>query len=111
MSAARRKGTAAETATVNYVRTRGWPYAERRALSGANDRGDIAGIPDVVIEVKAAKAITLAAWLDELTQEIDNDGADIGWLVIKRRGCTDPADWYWLTTGTIATQLMREAGR
>ena len=110
MSAARRKGTAAETAVVQFLR-RWWPHTERRALNGQHDRGDIAGLPGVVLEVKAAKTITLAAWTDELTTEIANDNADIGWLVIKRRGTTNPANWYWITTGTVAVQLMKEAGR
>jgi len=50
MSAARAKGTAWETAIVGYLRGRGAPHAERRALNGSNDRGDIAGIPGLVIE-------------------------------------------------------------
>ena len=111
MSAARRKGTAAETAVVAYLRDHGWPHAERRALAGAKDRGDIAGIPSVVLEVKNAKTIQLGAWLAELLTEIDNDGADLGWLVIKRRGHTNPRDWYWITTGRYAAQLMKEADR
>lgn len=110
MSAARRKGTAAETAVANWLR-QWWPHTERRALNGQHDRGDITGIPGTVIEIKNAKTITLAAWTDELQTEIANDNADIGWLVIKRRGTTNPANWYWITTGDIAVQLMKEAGR
>ncbi|MGH3502972.1 MAG: hypothetical protein ACRDQA_19075, partial [Nocardioidaceae bacterium] len=79
----RRKGTAWESAIVDYLRTQGWPYSERRALNGCNDRGDIAGIPGVVIEAKNAKTVTLGAWLDEAAIERTNDGADIGVVWVK----------------------------
>ena len=48
MSASKSKGTAWETAIVRFLKDRGWPNAERRALGGANDRGDIAGVVGVV---------------------------------------------------------------
>jgi hypothetical protein len=111
VSAARRKGTAAESAVVGWLREHGWPFAERRALAGAKDRGDIAGLPGVVLEVKNAKQMQLGAWLAEMLVEVENDGADLGWLVVKKRGTTNPADWYWVTTGRFAAQLMKESGR
>jgi len=85
MSAARRKGTAFETAVVAYLRASGFRQAERRALGGVNDRGDIAGLPGVVIECKAAKRLELAQWADETEAERHNDDADYGVLVVKRR--------------------------
>lgn len=63
-----------------------WPTAERRALSGKNDRGDVTGLgPRYVIECKAARAIELATWIDETETERVNANADYGILVIKRR--------------------------
>ena len=38
-------GTAAETAVVRYLAAHGFPAAERRALHGATDLGDITGTP------------------------------------------------------------------
>jgi hypothetical protein len=96
---------------VEFLKAHGWPHVERRALAGAKDRGDIAGLPGIVCEVKNAKTITLGTWLAELLTEIDNDGADLGWLIVKKRGTTNPADWYWITTGSHACQLMKEADR
>lgn len=49
MSKSKAKGTAAESAVVKYLREQGWPSAERRALNGASDRGDIAGVVGTVI--------------------------------------------------------------
>ncbi|NAE18288.1 hypothetical protein, partial [Enterococcus hirae] len=49
-------GTAAETATVRYLRTAGFPHAERRALRGTHDCGDITGTPGLAWEVKGGQA-------------------------------------------------------
>lgn len=110
MSASRRKGTAWETAIVAALRDNGWPHAERRALAGAADKGDVAGIPGVVVEAKAAKAITLAAWADELAAEVTNAAADIGVLWVKRRGRTSPLDGYAVLAPTHLLALLRAAG-
>lgn len=90
----KRKGTSAETAVVNWLRSRGWIHAERRALNGVHDRGDVAGLPGVVIEVKSCREFDLAGWCKEAEQERVNDGAQIGVVVAKKRGTTDPGEWY-----------------
>lgn len=79
------KGTAFESAVVDYLHTQGAPHAERRALNGRGDRGDIAGTPDMVWECKATKAIDLAGFIAELHTEMANDGARHGAVIIKRR--------------------------
>lgn len=79
----KRRGTAAETAVVRYLR-QWWPGAERRALSGALDKGDIAGIPDVCTEVKDAKELRLAAWKRETLKERENAQARYCMLVVKK---------------------------
>ena len=83
MSASKRKGTAWERAVVEFLRARGAVHAERRALAGARDRGDVAGIPGVVIECKAAKRYELAEWIRELEAETVNAGAEWGFLAVK----------------------------
>jgi len=70
---------------VEYLNARGFPYAERRALAGNADRGDIAGIPGVMLELKAAKALALSQWMDEVRVEKANANAQVGALVVKRR--------------------------
>ena len=90
----KRKGTEAERKVVEYLQAQGFTGAERRALAGANDKGDIAGIPDWVIEVKNHATLDLAGWLNELMRERDNAGAYYGAVVAKRRGHGDPAEWY-----------------
>lgn len=107
MSASKRKGTAAESAVVAYLREQGWNHAERRALSGAADRGDIAGLVGVCIEVKDHREIRLAEFIDEATAEGRNADADIAAAWIKRRGKGSPADWYVVMTGETFTDLLR----
>lgn len=85
MSKSRAKGTAAESMIVAFLRGL-WPGAERRALSGAKDRGDVAGTPGVCWEVKSAVRLNIPEWLRETEAERINSGSDLGVLVIKLRG-------------------------
>ena len=110
MSASKRKGTGWESAVVAFLKDNGAPHAERRALNGAKDRGDIAGIPGVVIECKAERAITLSSYLDETEAERRNDGAAVGVAWIKRRGRANPADGYVLMSGAQLLHLLAAAG-
>jgi hypothetical protein len=102
------KGTAAETAIARYLQANGFPYAERRTLNGTHDRGDIAGIPSVVIEVKNCAKTELGSWIAEAERERDNDGASLGVVWHKRRGKTDPADWFVTMSGAQFAALLRE---
>lgn len=83
MSKSKAKGTTAEREVVRYLQ-QWWPAAERRALSGNKDKGDVAGIPGVVIEVKAAARLELAAWRRETIIEMANAEALRCMLVVKR---------------------------
>jgi Holliday junction resolvase len=83
MTASKKTGTAAEREVVNYLK-KWWPAAERRALSGNKDKGDVAGIPGVVVEVKAASRLELAKWQRETYAELANAGVSACVLVVKR---------------------------
>ena len=110
MSRAKQRGTAWETAVVNYLQTSGWPHAERRALNGNTDRGDITGLPGVCIEAKSAARVELGEWLKEMLTEKTNARADVGAVWIKRRGKTSPGDAYVVMDGRQFVQLLKEAG-
>lgn len=84
MNKSKARGTAWETRVVNFLRDHGFPYAERRALSGALDKGDV-NVPGIVIECKAHKALDLAGWVDEMVKEKANAGVPIGVVVFPRR--------------------------
>ena len=85
-------GTEAETAVVRYLVDNGWPNAERRAMRGQFDYGDVTGTPGLCWEVKAGKVAEAAAdcdvraWQDQTDVEKANSKAAVGILVMKRRG-------------------------
>lgn len=106
MSKARQKGTAAETAVVNYLNGRGCTV-ERRALHGINDKGDIVGIPDTVLEVKDCKTAEFAQWLDELAVEMKNANASKGTVVRKRKGKGDVGEWYAIMPFKLYVDLLQ----
>lgn len=110
MSASKRKGTSWESSIVDYLRVNGVPHAERRALNGARDRGDIAGVPGIVFEAKSAARVELAAWVDETEKERVNDGAAYGVTVIKRRGKGSAGDGYAVLPFAALVGLLRAAG-
>ena len=109
-ASAKAAGRSWESAIVTALIAAGWPHAERRRLAGSKDRGDVAGVPGVVIEAKNTKAINLAAALDEATAEAINDNAPIAVAWIKRRGKASAEDGYAVVSGATFMQLLKEAG-
>lgn len=110
MSKAKQKGTAAETAVVNWLKGKGRKHVERRSLNGSSDRGDIAGLPGVVIEVKNHARMELSAWVSELEVEMLNDKADTGTVIHKKKGTTDVGQWYATMPVEVWYNLLKEAG-
>src|SRR5450631_2749353 len=78
-------GTKWETRLVRYFVEKGFPYVERRARSGRNDKGDLAGLPGVCIEAKNVKALNLSGWIDELRVEMSNAGVEQGAVIFPRK--------------------------
>lgn len=107
----KQKGTAAESAVVSFLRTAGFPYAERLALQGGKDRGDITGVPGIVFEVKAVQEYAFSAWLTEARVERDNAGADFGMVIAKPRlvGTAKTGQWYALMYSFDYLALVSEA--
>lgn len=110
MSASGKKGTAWESAVVEYLRTNGAPHAERRARTGAHDQGDVSGLPGVVIEAKNCRITELAEWLKEAETERDHAKAEIGVVWHHRRGKSSPGDAYVTMSGATLVTLLRAAG-
>lgn len=111
MSSAKAKGTMAETAVATYLSTRGW-LAERRALSGAFDKGDIVGVPGVVFEVKSAARLCIPEWMRETQVERVNARAAVGLLVIKPKGVgyANVNQWWCVTPLAQEVDLLKQAG-
>lgn len=86
MSASKDRGTKWETAVVRYLQESiGTTAIERRALHGTEDKGDIAGIPDWVLECKDEQRITLSEYLKEAEREAENAGVNFYAAVVKAR--------------------------
>jgi hypothetical protein len=98
-------GTYAETAVARTAQARGFPYADRYALHGRRDIGDVGLCPGVIVEVKggerarACSDLDVQNWLDETARERDNANAAVAFLVVQRRGVggANASRWwaYW----------------
>lgn len=98
------KGKAMERALVAYLRTHGWPSAERTVRTGyrvagrtSRDRGDVDGTPCLAWQAKAvaeAKHHLLRTWLAEAEAQRVAAKADYAVLVVKRAGHAHPGDWW-----------------
>ena len=112
---ARAAGTRHETSIATYLAQQLQDdRIERRARTGAKDRGDIAGIRyrgrRVVIEAKNTTRTNLAGWIKEAHREAGNDDAAVGIVVAKRHGNADPADqWVHMTLADLAWLLGADA--
>lgn len=97
------RGTRFESAIVGYLQwALGTRDIERRALNGARDTGDIAGLKAhgerLVVECKSHRVFDLGTWMGEAETERANDDALAGVVVFKRPRKTDPAEAYVLMT-------------
>ncbi|GAA0989173.1 hypothetical protein Q7689_11320 [Nocardiopsis tropica] len=110
-------GTTAETAVVRYLAAHGWPAAERRALTGALDCGDVSGTPGICWEVKGGRTAEtvgdglLGDWLEETERERLNAGADLGILVTKRTGYGPARAASWWAHADMVTWMSLCRGR
>ncbi len=105
------KGTAWESKIVAALVRAGWPYAERRALNGSVDKGDVAGIPGWVIEAKDCRKLEFGPWLREAHQEAFNVGHDARGVVwAKRRGYPEAEDGFVVMSGETFMRLLKGAG-
>lgn len=102
MSKAKQKGTLAETAVATYLQGT-WPQVERRTTAGQNDKGDIAGVPHSVVEVKNQRSYKIAEWLRETEKERENAQSDLGLLVIKPNGVGVSKVHQWWVVVDLAT--------
>ena len=109
MNRSKRIGTAFETKVVEYLR-QWWPYAERRALHGVNDKGDVSGLVGVCLEVKAHAIWKPSEWLRELDAEIVNAAADTGAVFAKVKGKAQAVDGVILLRPDVYVDLLRRAG-
>jgi hypothetical protein len=80
------KGTRFESEVVEYLVRHGFPAAERRALHGNTDKGDVAGMADWTLELKSEARLNLAGYMAEVQAEAANTGTPWYAAIVKRRG-------------------------
>lgn len=106
----KQKGTGGENEAIVGKRgwpglRRWWPKAERRALRGINDAGDVSGTP-FVVEVKRAEKWPVHQWLAEL--EIEriaggcNGEAAPGFVMCRR----NHGKWTFLVPEDVMVELL-----
>lgn len=84
---------------VRYLISRGYVHAEHRAREGEDDdRGDIAGIPGFVIEVKTGQTPRWSEWMAQLDAELGREwertGRETEGIILWRpKGVTKPSEW------------------
>lgn len=97
---ARNAGAAFERMIADYLAAHVDDRIDKRARTGAKDRGDVGGLRHmgarVVIEAKDCARTDLAGWAREAEVERGNDDAVAGLVVHKRRGKGQPGD-QWVT--------------
>ncbi len=104
------KGTLWESAIVAALKSAGYIYAERRALAGGFDKGDITGIPGVVIEAKNVATITIGPFIQEAETEKINAHADIGVAWVKLRGKASAMDGAILMSPSQFLDILAKVG-
>lgn len=111
MSRAKQKGTSAESSLAKFLK-RTFPLAERRALTGKFDQGDIAGTPNLVWEVKNQKKYNFSQWLKETSVETSNAKADFGFLIVKPNGIglEKVESWWAIMDVAQLMKLLEKAG-
>ncbi len=96
MNPQKNKGDSFERTIISGLKGLGIDVWRTRA-GWTDDRGDIAGIPNCVVECKNHARSDLSGWINELNIEIANADADTGVIIHKRHGVTDPLQ-QWVTT-------------
>lgn len=100
---AKSAGTAFETLIAGYLALHVDDRIERRRLSGSKDRGDLSAWRfagrRIVAECKDyGGQLKPGPWIGEAEVQRLNDDAQVGLVIAKRRGTTDPGDQFVLMT-------------
>lgn len=112
-SAGKRKGTAFESLVRDFLKESWFADIERLTLSGAKDRGDIAGFRVnghlICWELKNRAQMALSAWVREAQLEAANYGALAGVVCHKRKGKGAAAEQFVTMTVEDFLTILRAA--
>jgi Holliday junction resolvase-like predicted endonuclease len=105
-SANKRKGTAAETAVVNWLREKGY-QAQRNRAGWTDDRGDVDAINGVVIEVKNRQQHNWSSYFEQLGRQMQDKQAYTGVILCKRPGHANPGKWLAVMPADLWLELIQ----
>jgi hypothetical protein len=98
----KKKGTEAETAVVNWAKKHEFYAADRLALHGRDDVGDVLVAHGVMVQVKDGYTerreptdYQIDTWLKETEKQRKNGNHTVALLVHKRFGKSSPDEWRW----------------
>lgn len=96
---------------VNYLRQI-WPEAERRALAGVLDKGDVINVPLTCLEIKGDRSMRISAWQLETLAEQRNAGAELAVLIVRvDRKAVKDWDFYMPLGHLVALGVTDMEGR
>ena len=99
----RRKGNDAERAVVHTLREWGWDAVTSRSTNGTQDGMDIISDCPLAIEVKNQVRLDLSAWVKQAGENA-MDKVPVVWH--KKRGESDPENWYVTMEGVELMKLL-----
>jgi len=102
-AAERRKGKKAELDVVHYLVSKGWDAITSRSSTGRQKGYDILVNAPFAIEVKDHGRTDLPGWL---RQARDSAGDLIPVVWHKKRGTSNPAEWYVTMEGNTFLEVM-----
>lgn len=112
-ASAKKAGSDFERQVADYLNVHVDDRIDRRVKTGANDKGDIAGVrihgQRIVVECKNTAKINLGTWANETEVERLNDSALAGVFVHKRHGKGQAADqWVTMTLVDLVALITGE---
>jgi hypothetical protein len=101
------KGDAAERQVTRYLQGSG--FTASRIPAGSNaDIGDVWLPPPLpAVQVKNVAKLDLSGWCNQVDEQALNANRECGVVVHKRRGKSDPGDWYVTMTLETLTKLLK----
>jgi hypothetical protein len=113
-SSAKKAGSSFERSIADYFRDNWDDRIDRRVKTGAVDKGDIANFRintrRIVIECKNETKYDFNNAVNEARTEGLNDGALVGFAVVKRHGKADPAEQFVVSTVGDFVNFLRGIG-
>jgi hypothetical protein len=82
---------------------------ERIPPGATLDRGDL-WTPHAAIQCKNHRSLSLGAWLDDTRLQQGNAQKRFSWLVVKRKGTTDPGEQFAICSVAQLRELLAQLG-